>query len=583
MQINSVVSPTGIDRPYGYAPMDVGIEILLGSNGQIGPADLMPLETDDKTRKRFWLPDLPRTSGIAPIVGSDKLDYYHPTRKPQAFAAMVEILKQRGLEVPELQWVIEWMQSDRPLELERQISEKPKADIIAIESGRIVWRLEDGTYIHDIPAIRSAHAAQTLARAIGNGDGDLLGALPRIHSKKLAAPLLGCNDDMFRSWGQHEKMALNISATQAVIATQKYTELLEAKGHNIWLGDSRYWVWGALPEMAAISEAGKEIAAFLDSDGAADLDPVQALEDIINRVKTGAKGIGKIPDDLKIACGYIGIGGSGKGRAAIGQMTELSALQLLNNLLFYHQQQRRYLTISKPYWVFGALTVAEGSSKQAVAKANEQIFEAMIGGHLPTQLITNNVIHRLKIEGVPNVKGKKTNRAWAQITYLAWLSPNFIEINQSMKPDTTTDNLLAWHVGRVFAACKTLSYFYAHPNKKESETESNDSTDGKESKQQWKDPLDTYRQNLFSSPAQGFIQIITKISPYLAARPEKAIWYNKTIAELAEDCPNVAPPKRWTDEQAFFLALGISQFQVERLTANADKKSKASQTTDQDT
>jgi CRISPR-associated protein (Cas_Csd1) len=476
------------------------------------------------------------------------------------------------------------MQSDRPLALERQISEKPKADITAIESGRIVWRLEDGTYIHDIPVIRSAHAAQTLARAIGNGDGDLLGALPRVHSKKLAAPLLGCNDDMFRSWGQHEKLALNISATQAVIATQKYTELLEAKGHNIWLGDSRYWVWGALPEMAKISEAGKDIAAFFGSDGAADLDPVQALEDLINRVKTGAKGIGKIPDDLKIACGYIGIGGSGKGRAAIGQMTELSALQLLNNLLFYHQQQRRYLSISKPYWVFGALTVAEGSSKKAVAKANEQIFEAMIGGHLPPQLITNNVIHRLKIEGVPNVKGKKTNRAWAQIAYLAWLSPNFTESNQGMKPDTTPDNLLAWHVGRVFAACKTLSYFYAHPNNEKAEAQSNDTNDdGKKVTQQWRDPIDAYRQTLFSSPAQGFIQIITKISPYLAARPEKAIWYNKTIAELAADCPNVAPPKRWTDEQAFFLALGISQFQVERLTANAEKKFKASQITDQDT
>lgn len=576
MQINLVVSPTGIDRPYGYAPMDVGIEVLLRSSGQIGPADLMPLEVDNKTRKRFWLPDLPRTSGIAPIVGSDKLDYYHPTRKPQAFVAMVEILQQRCLEVPELQWIIDWMQSERPLELERQISERPKADIISIESGRIVWRLEDGTYIHDIPAIRSAHADQTIARAIGNGDGDLLGALPRVHSKKLAAPLLGCNDDMFRSWGQHEKLPLNISATQAVIATQKYTELLEARGHNIWLGDGRYWVWGALPEMAKISEANQGMADIFGSDGAADLDPVQALEDIINRVKNGAKSIGKVPDDLKIACGYIGIGGSGKGRAAIGQMTELSTLQLLNNLLFYHhQQQRRYLTISKPYWVFGSLTVAEGSSKKAVAKANEQIFEAMISGQLPPQTITNSVTRRLKIEGVPNFKGKKTNRAWAQLAYLAWLSPNFIE---SMKPDTTTDNLLAWHIGRVFAACKTLSYFYAHPNKEKAETEHNDSKDdGKKATQpSWKDPLDAYRQNLFSSPAQGFTQIITKISPYLAARPEKAIWYDKTLAELSQDCPNVSPPKRWTDEQVFFLALGISEFQVERRTKQA-------QSTDQDT
>jgi CRISPR-associated protein (Cas_Csd1) len=559
MQINSVVSPTGIDRPYGYTPMDVSIEILIGSNGQIGIAELMPLETDDKTRKRFWLPDLPRTSGIAPIVGSDKLDYYHPTRKPQAFAAMVEALKQRCLEVPELQWVIDWMQSDRPLELERQIAENPKADITAIESGRIVWRLEDGTYIHDLPAIRSVHAAQTLERAIGNGDGNLLGTLPRIHSKKLAAPLLGCNDDMFRSWGQHKELPLNISAEKAVIATQRYTELLEAKGHNIWLGGGLYWVWGALPEMAEISEANQGMADFFGSDGAADLDPVQALADIIRSVNTGAKSIGKIPEELKIACGYIGIGGSGKGRVAIGQMTDRSTLQLLHNLLFYHQQQRRYLTISKPYWVFGALTVAEGSSKQAVAKANEQIFEAMIDGHLPPQAITNSVIHRLKIEGVPNPNAKKSNREWAQIAYLAWLSPNFIEGDRMMKPETTPDNLFAWHVGRVFAACKTMSYYYAARSGAPGEG--------------WKDPLDSYRQTLFSSPAQGFAQIITKVIPYLAARPDKAVWYDKTFSELGEDCPNASPPKRWTDEQAFFLALGISQFQEARRTANAGKAS----------
>ena len=562
MQINSVVSPTGIDRPYGYAPMDVSIEILLGPNGQIGPANLMPLETDDKTRKRFWLPDLPRTSGIAPIVGSDKLDYYHPTRKPQAAAAMLEILKQRCLEVPELielQWIVDWMQSDRPLELERQISEQPKADITAIESGRIVWRLEDGTYIHDLPEIQSAHSARTLERAKSNGNGNLLGTLPRIHSKKLAAPLLGCNDDMFRSWGQHEELPLNISAIQAVIATQKYTELLEARGHNIWLGGGRYWVWGALPEMAEISEANQEIAAFFGSDGAADLDPVQALENILKSVNTGAKSIGKIPEELKIACGYIGIGGSGKGRAAIGQMTEQSTLQLLHHLLLYHQRQRRHLTSSKPYWVFGALTVAEGSSKQAVAKANEQIFEAMITGRLPPQVITNSVIHRLKIEGVPNPNAKKSNREWAQIAYLAWLSPNFIKGDRMMKPQTTPDNLFAWHVGRVFAACKTMSYYYA--------ARSGAPGDG------WKDPLDSYRQTLFSSPAQGFTQIITKVIPYLAARPDKAVWYEKTLAELGEDCPHTSPPRRWTDEQAFFLALGISQFQEARRIAIAGKTS----------
>jgi CRISPR-associated protein (Cas_Csd1) len=568
MQINLVASPEGMESLFGYTPMDIAIEILIGANGQIGPAELLPQIIGSETRKRFWLPDIPRTSGIAPIVGADKLDYYHPTRKPDASAAMAEILKQRSSEVPELQWIIDWMNSDSPLELEQEIAKRPKADITVLESGRIVWRLVNGEYIHDLPKIQSSHIAQTLDRAKGGSGSDLLGALPRIHSKKLATPLLGCNDDLFRSWGQTKQIALNIPAKEAVTATQRYTELLEAKGHNIWLGNGHYWVWGALPEMALAAAETKAMAAFFGSEGD-ELDPVGYLETLIESVRKGAKSLGKPPGNLKIACGYIGIGGSGKGRAAIGQMTERSAIEFLTKLQFYHQRQRRFLTTSKPYWVFGALTIADGGSKNAIAKANEQIFEAMINGHLPPQAITNSIIHRLKIEGVPNSKQKKTNREWAQVTYLAWLAPDFIEGNEKMKPDTTPDNLLAWHVGRVFASCKAMSYHYA----------ARSVAPGID----WKDPLDAYRQTLFSSPAQGFTQIMAKVSPYLSARPDKAGNLHKTVAELGEDCPNASPPKRWTDEQAFFLALGISQFEEAKRTASASKTPGQPEDTNQNT
>jgi CRISPR-associated protein (Cas_Csd1) len=569
MQINLVASPEGIESLSGYTPMDVAIEILIGANGQIGPAELLPQIIGSETRKRFWLPDIPRTSGIAPIVGADKLDYYHPTRKPDAAAAMAEILKQRSSEVPELQWILDWMNSDSPLELELSIAKRPKADIAVLENGRIVWRLVNGQYIHDLPKIQSSHEAQTLERAMGGGGGSyLLGALPRIHTKKLSTPLLGCNDDLFRSWGQTKQMALNILAKEAVTATQRYTELLEAKGHNIWLGNGRYWVWGALPEMALAAAETKAIAAFFGSEGD-ELDPVGYLETLIESVKKGATSLGKPPDNLKIACGYIGIGGSGKGRAAIGQMTERSAIEFLTKLQLYHQKQRRFLTISKPYWVFGALTIADGGSKSAISKANEQIFEAMINGCLPPRAITNSIIHRLKIEGVPNSRQKKTNREWAQVAYLAWLSPDFIEGNEMMKPDTTLDNLFAWHVGRVFAACKAMSYHYAA---RVSAPDTN-----------WKDPLDAYRQTLFSSPAQGFTQIMAKVSPYLAARPDKAGWFHKTVAELSEDCPSASPPKRWNDEQAFFLALGISQFEAAKRTTKIDQIPNHSEDTNQNT
>lgn len=568
MQINLVASPEGIESLAGYTPMDVAIEILIGANGQIGSAELLPQIIGSAARKRFWLPDIPRTSGIAPIVGADKLDYYHPTRKPEAAAAMAKILTQRSSEVPELQWILDWMNSDSTLKLELEIAKRPKADITVLESGRIVWRLASGQYIHDLPAIQSSHVFQTLQRAKGSSDSGLLGTLPRIHSKKLATPLLGCNDDLFRSWGQTKQIALNIPAQEAVTATQRYTELLEAKGHNIWLGNGRYWVWGALPEMALAAAATRDIAAFFGSEGD-ELDPIGYLKTLIESVRKGAKNLGKLPANLKIACGYIGIGGSGKGRAAIGQMTERSAIEFLTKLQLYHQKQRRWLTSSKPYWVFGALTIFAGGSKSAIIKANEQIFEAMINGQLPPPAITNSIIHRLKIEGIPNSKQKKTNREWAQITYLAWLAPDFIEGNKKMKPDTTPDNLLAWHIGRVFAACKAMSYHYA----------ARSAAPGAD----WRDPIDAYRQTLFSSPAQGFTQIMAKVIPYLSARPDKAGWFNKTMVELGEDCPSAAPPKRWTDEQAFFLALGISQLEEARRTANASKTPDKPEDTNQNT
>jgi CRISPR-associated protein (Cas_Csd1) len=559
MQISLVAPPDGIEYPYGYAPMDVGIEILIGIEGQIGPAVVMPTELDNQIRKRLWLPDLPRTSGVAPIVGSDKLDYYHPNRKPQAHAAMVKALEQLK-HVLELGWILDWMKSEKPLELEDLIAKRSKGDATKLEGGRIVWRLTQGPYryIHELPAIQKAHAAKTLEQALSGGQDELLGPLPKVHSKKLATPLLGCNDEMFCAWGQGEKVVLNVSAETALIATQRYTQLLETKGHHIRVGIGRYWVWGALPEMAQISDATKNIANFFGSDGA-DLDPIQTLQDLIAQVQTGAKGIGKIPEDLKIAFGYIGLGGSGIGRAAIGQMTEQSALELLINLLTYHQRQRRYIVRSTPYWVFGLLTVAEGSSKSAISKANEQIFEAMISGSLPSAAITNLIIQRLKIEGIPNALSKKSNREWSQIAYLAWIAPEFIEGKSTiMKPQTTPDNLLAWHVGRVFASCKTMAYHYAA----RAGTPSAD----------WKNPMDAYRQTLFGSPAQGFTQIMSKVSPYLSARPDKAIWYHKTLEEMGEDCPGKTVPKRWTDEQAFFLALGISQIEAKRFAKKPEEE-----------
>jgi CRISPR-associated protein (Cas_Csd1) len=567
MQINSVISPQKEEIPYGYTPMDVAVEIDLAGGGS--QYRIMPLEVDNKTRLRMWLPDLPRTSGVAPIMGSDKLDYYHPQRKPNNYEAMIDLLEANRVEIPELEKVLEWMRSDRPLQLEAEILNRPKTELLSLAGGRIVWRLDSTRYLHELPEIQKAHVAKTMSKALGGNSGGaaLAGPLPRVHSKKLAAPLLGCNDEMFCAWGQDEKAALNISAVDALQASQRYTELLEAKGHSISMGDGLYWIWGASRAMVEISEAVQEMARFM---GTGDEDPIAALQDLIAKIYKGAKSTGKIPEDLNMFCGYIGMGGSGEGRLAVGQMTPRSTVKFLQNLLYYHERQQRYMNISKPFWVFGALTTAEGSSKRAIAKANKQIFEAMTGGRLPPSAITNSVIHRLKIEGVPSFGITKTNRQWVQLSYLAWLAPDFIQNENNMKPVTTPENLLAWHVGRVFAACKDIAYAYAHADRstKDTKDEENKSTADKD----YRNPIDAYRQILFSAPAQGFVQITAKVSPYLAARPDKAFFYHRVVSELAEDCPNVSPPKRWTEEEAFFLALGMSQFEIALRSDRAKKK-----------
>jgi hypothetical protein len=535
MQLSKIVSPDGVERPWGYTPMSAAIEIMIGPNGQIGDAEVV---ADTTTRKRYWLPDLPRTSGIAPILGSDKLDYYHPTRKPKAYVAMLELLEQSG--IIELKWVADWMRSDCPIALSQQWAEQSKAVQDSIEGGRIVWRLADGSYIHELQAVKDMVHQQTLERVIAGSGGALMGVLPKVHNRQLAAPLYGCNNEMFKSWGRLESAPMEIDAIEALTATRRYTEMLSTPGHHLRIGD-KYWVWGALPELAA-SGADKAIASFFSLDNLTGQDPVQIIKDLIARVTAGAKSIKAPPENLKIACGYVGLGGSGVGRVAIGQMTETSVMELLHNLGKYHADQLRYLSISKPFWTFGGLTVAEGSSKAAIAKANQQIFAAMIGGKSPPQVVTTAVLRRMQVEGVPNMRGKKSNRQWSQLAYLAWIAPTFNP--DTMKPDTTLDNLLAWHTGRVFANCQYLAYKYAARSK-------NPGND-------WRNPIDNYRQRMFSAPAQCLPQVLAKISGYLGALRDKQYWHKKLMTEMGDDCPGMAPPDRWTSSQAYFFALGMS-------------------------
>lgn len=538
---SDLVLPDGADAPYDYTPMGVAIEIMIGPDGQIGDVLI-----DPRRENRRWLPDLPRTSGIAPILGSDKLDYYHPNRKPKNYAAMLELLAQYP-DIEPLQWIAAWMQSNAPLALDTGLKEYSTKDRNSIESGRIVWRLADGGYVHDLPTVQAIIHQSAIERATQKGDGRLRGPLPKAHNRNLPAPLFGCSTPMFRAWGQSDD-ELEIDATDALQQTRYYTAALEAKPHHLRIGDGRYWVWLAQTDTAA---AG--LGDLFDLNvliGATD--PVQVISELIKKVNDGAKSIKSVPEKLSIVGGYIGMGGSGVGRAAIGQMTEYSLLALLQNLVHYHRRQLRYGTYSKPFWAFAPLIAAEGVSSGALARAKRQLFEAMLNGQPPPKTVTCAIVQRLKVEGVPRRSATKTtSREWSQLAYLAWLAPDSISTQSIMgdampRPDTTPENLLAWHVGRVFANCQALAYNYA-------------ARSGTKPGNDWRNPMDGYRQRLFSAPAQALPQILAKVSAYLGALRTKQYGHKLTLQEMSNDCSGMAPPQRWNDEQAYFLALGMSE------------------------
>ncbi|OUC12904.1 MAG: hypothetical protein B0A82_20070 [Alkalinema sp. CACIAM 70d] len=538
---SDLVLPDGADAPYDYAPMGVAIEIMIGPHGQIGDVLI-----DSRRTTRRWLPDLPRTSGIAPILGSDKLDYYHPTRKPKNYEAMLNLLAQYP-DIEPLQWIAVWMQSDAPIALDRALKDYSKTDLAAIESGRIVWRLADGGYIHDLPAVQAIVNQGALERVIQTGDGRLRGTLPKAHNRNLPAPLFGCNTPMFRSWGQSDE-ELEVDAIGALQQTRYYTAALEAKSHHLHIADGRYWVWLSQTDTAA---AGLGDVFDLDAMIGAN-DPIEVISGLIEQVNNGAKFIKSLPEKLSIVGGYIGMGGSGVGRVAIGQMTEYSLLSLLQNLMQYHQQQLRHVPYSKPFWAFAPLIAAEGVSSGALARAKQQLFEAMLYGQLPPKTVTRAIVQRLQVEGVPRRgAANRTNREWGQLAYLAWLAPDVIATKSITgdtmpKPNTTPDNLFAWHVGRVFANCRALAYNYA-------------ARGGTKPGNDWRNPMDSYRQRLFSAPAQALPQILAKVSAYLGALPAKQYGHKVTLQEMSNDCPGMVPPQRWNDEQAYFLALGMSE------------------------
>lgn len=525
MRVSDLPSIFGHELPLGYTVMSPVMEIAVGKEGQIGEVLIYPA----KEKPRLWMPNISRSSDVTPILGADKLDYYHPTIKTKCYDAMLELLK--GCNIPEADFIVAWMLSDAPIKLKSAFSELPKADHDALSSGRIVWQVGDD-YFHNLPTVKAFIEKATLDKAIG--DGGLSGVLPQIHTVRLQAPLYGCNTDMFRSWGQSGDLGLD--ARSALIETQRYTEMLEHPKHNIRIG-GRYWLWGATAEAKDYAES----IGLLDL--ATNPSTKERLQNLVVSTTKGAKGDLPVPVDPKILAGWIGMGGSGKGRAAIGQMSEISLIKLLQNISDYHSKQLRYLDYSLPYWQLARLVVAEGSSKAAIDKASTAIFNVMINGGNPPLSITKAVIARMEIEGVPNILGKKSNRQWAQLTYLSWISPDF----ENMKPVTTPDNLLAWHVGKVFAECKSLSFNYKKPEK------------GSD----WKDPIDGYRQVLFSNPSRGFSRLMQKICAY---RSSNGFFVDKALQALNEDCSGLDIPDRWSDTQKQYLAIGMSEIATAKAT-----------------
>jgi CRISPR-associated protein (Cas_Csd1) len=571
----STAPPEGSEDTAGYTPANIAIEITIGPKGQIGEPIFLPKMGDDKTTLRLWVPAFQRSGrNYVANMGVDKLEYYVELKKKEEdkdpektsdekeeaspIKATIAALRKYAVEVPELGWIADWMASPSAKTLKDTVLGWSKSgEKKTLETGKIIWRINytDATYLHEIPAFKALIQRLTIERALGtNGDDGLNGTLPKIHSTQLDAPVMGCNDSMFRSWGQTDDQSLAVTAIDALNLNHRYTQLLEQSSHHIRLAtgkDSKYWVWGALPEVMKLPKAHSLLNRLLvieDSKQADEADAVKHLQNLLQSIAKGAESVDVDTGDLKIAHGYVGLGGSGKGRAAIGQMTETSLVEFIHHLLTYHKRQKRFMAYSKPYWVFGSLTVAEKSDKHHIRKVNERMFDCLITGKVPAQPITDEVIRRLKVEGVPrHGQPKLSNRQWGQLAYLAWIAPDFTsnEGTQLMMPNTTPENLLAWHIGRIYSAIQTMAEFHHNGG--------NYAKD-----QNWKNPIDNYRINLFNNPAQAFGQLVRKVSPYLASQRARAGIYHSAVKARNEDCLGMELPIRWTDAQMEFLALGMS-------------------------
>ena len=536
--------PAGCTASIGYTPMTMGPAVFLSKDG---PATHIVPDASNakavKSIKRLWLPDFPRSSDLSPLLGADKLQYFHPTLSPKHRESMEQLLEQYAEAIPELDLVQRWMDSDGPENVHQEILSRSPAEQKRLFGMRVVMHL-GGTPLVELGSVREAWA-QHLLDIASNDDGQLSAKLNKLHSQKLYVPLYSLEDDSMVAFGQGGRESLRVVAKEAFTSTMNLTAYLEDPGHHVRLGD-RFWVWGATEKEAASAMA---LGFGSHPMGDAVKSPYEKIITAIRSFESHTKIARTVADDETVYAGYVGMGGSGKGRAAIGSITQWRALDLLKNGALWHERQLNLMPSSKPWWAFAPLAVAEGANVAPTVKAG--LFEAFINGRLPPPLMTKQILRRMQTEGIPQLAGGKlTNRQWAQLNYLALLAPapkewSVMEENGKLTisaPNVGAELLQAWAAGLVYRSAKYQAICHQlgrSPKGKDWET---------------KTAVDQLRQLLFQSPAKGVGSLANKVASYKQGGLEQEV---KRIGDLSNGAPL---PDRWTDQQRYYVCLGIAGF-----------------------
>ena len=259
---------SGISKP-GYTQAKVSFALVLSPQGEF--LELLPLKVSvsrgkDKTAEIPQSMEVPeqakKTVGIIPNFLCENCSYVFglsekdPERAKKCFAAFRDLHHQllNGVICPEASALLSFLDSWDPEEAADHPAIKAFwKDLLA--GGKMVFRLDGGAYLHQVPAIRNAwelyrenddSARQMQCLVTGR-----MGPVARLHpsikgvrgAQSMGVSLVSFNASAYESYGQKQGDNAPVSKYAAFAYTTALNHLLANPGNCLYLGDSTVVFW----------------------------------------------------------------------------------------------------------------------------------------------------------------------------------------------------------------------------------------------------------------------------------------------------------------------------------------------------